>query len=64
MFNDIVRDAPTGDKKPGWKGVMPSHIEETEPKPEFDPPDHGSDEERQTPNTSMEIHLITLQIVQ
>ena len=57
MFNDIVRDALTGDKKLGWKGVIPSHIAEIESRPEFDPPDPGSDEERQTPNTSMEMTI-------
>ena len=43
--------------KPGWKGVMLSNIEEPEPKPEpeSEPPEHGSDDDRQLPNTSMEM---------
>ena len=46
-----------GAHKPGWKGVMLSNIEEPEPEPEHEsePQEQGRDDDRKTPNTSMEM---------
>ena len=35
---------------------MLNNMEERKPEPEYDPPDHGSDDDRQTQNTSMKMN--------
>ena len=65
IFDDIVSNCPIGARTPGWKGVMPSHMQDSEPEAgtehhadESVPPDNDNDsnasDEMKNPNTSME----------
>ena len=69
IFDDIVSNCPIGARTPGWKGVMPSHMQDSEPEANTEhhadesvPPDNDNDsnasDEMKKPNTSMETTIL------